>query len=382
MSPQSKNEYKIMLNNEVIVKKLEDPTSECKQRSILFNIGYGILASSAGFYFGYYQSICNCLGEKLLRLHYKVDDIDMWFGYLNVFFPVGAMIGSLIAGTFGTKFGRVRTLIGAEVYIILVYGLYMIDNFYFLYIARFFSGIGAGIGAVLGPCTVTEMLPAKTAVTFSIGLLISLSFAMVITPTMGLLWHDEDLYKMDPMTKYWRLVLGWPVVINVIRLVFYLLFYRNETAQFYFEKYGITDFSCQESRESLEKIYLIKDVDIVLKYMIKIHEKKNKEFKVSFSSLFTKQYRRPMFVAIVFQFFQQFSGIGYFVFYSDKIFNEIGQNGSVASLVLNTSMFLAAFVAIPLVNKFGRKTNFIIGILVQAISFLGFAMMNYFKWFT
>ena len=69
-----------------------------------------------------------------------------------------------------------------------------------------------------------------------------------------------------------------------------------------------------------------------------------------------------MFVAILFQFFQQFSGINYFIFYSTKIFNQIGQNGALATLVLNVANWLSAFIGIVTINKFGRKTNFVLGI--------------------
>lgn len=258
----------------------------------------------------------------------------------------------------------------------------LVDNIYVMNASRFFSGIGAGIGAVLGPCTVTEMMPTQITVAFGVAFYSMLCFAMVVTAGMGLAWHDNDPYKNDAMTRNWQYVLVWPIVINVLRLVFYLVAYREETAQFFFEKYGITQFSLEKSKESLERIYVKEDACIVQDYMVKIHEKKTKEVKVTFGALFTKQWRLPMFTAIMFQFFQQFSGINYFIFYSTKIFNQIGQNGALATLILNTSNWIAGFLAIVTINNYGRKTNFVLGILVQAIAFWAFALMNYYNWFT
>ena len=138
-------------------------------------------------------------------------------------------------------------------------------------VARFFSGIGAGIGAVLGPCTVTEMLPSQITVAMSVAFYSILCFAMVVTAGMGLIWHKNDIQEDDAMNRNWQLVLVWPIIINIIRLVIYLLYYRNDTAQFFFEKYGITEYSRDESRKSLEKIYNKEDVPIVQDYLIKVH---------------------------------------------------------------------------------------------------------------
>ena len=39
-------------------------------------------------------------------------DVNSVLGNLNVFYPIGAMLGSILAGVFASSFGRVRTLIG------------------------------------------------------------------------------------------------------------------------------------------------------------------------------------------------------------------------------------------------------------------------------
>lgn len=133
--------------------------------------------------------------------------------------------------------------------------------------------------------------------------------------------------------------------------------------------------------KSLKKIYIEEDVETAYDYLLKVHEQKSKKTKVSFMSLFTKNYRYRLFVCCLFQFFQQFSGINFFVMYSGKIFTQIGQNGNIATLVLNTANFFAGFIAIFTIEG-GRKTNFVIGILVQGIAFWAFSMMNYYSWFT
>jgi hypothetical protein len=50
--------------------------------------------------------------------------------------------------------------------------------------------------------------------------------------------------------------------------------------------------------------------------------------------MFTKQYRLRLRAVLFYQWFRQFGGINYFDFYSVKIFDELGQNGAVANMVV------------------------------------------------
>merc|ERR1740139_1923674 len=130
--------------------------------------------------------------------------------------------------------------------------------------------------------------------------------------------------KMDAMTIYWRQVLAWPALISIARLVIYILFYNYDTPQFYFDKYGINEFTLKKSQESLGQIYVQKDIEKVQNYLIYQHKQKARVKQISFWTLFSKQYRRQMHAGTVFQFFNQFCGINFFVFYSVKIFTDIG----------------------------------------------------------
>lgn len=216
------------------------------------------------------------------------------------------------------------------------------------------------------------MLPSQIASKMTVGLYTFCVLGSLMTSSMGLMFSEPGKLVLDDLTKYWRLVLAWPASIAIIRLTFYLCWCRQETANFYFDKYGITDYSKQKSEETLQKIYAEEDVLTMQKYLIYQHIKKTSEKKVNFCMLFTADYRRQMMTGIMFQFFQQFSGINFFVFYSIQIFTGIGQNGRMVFFVITISRLCASFLAMYMVEKFGRKPNFVIGILVQGIALLGF----------
>lgn len=341
---------------------------------------YGVLASTAGIYFGYFQSIFNPLGAKLLRLHYVVDDVNAYYGNLNLFFPIGAGIGCIIAGILASKVGRVRTVIGCEVYILIIYGLMLIDNIWMLNVTRFLSGIAAGVTSTLGPISTTECLPKKWTGPFGVMMYIWLTLFIIVTSAMGLIWKSNDDGSMDALTDNWRYVLTWPACFAVLRLFLYLVWFRAETPQYFLDKYGPED-SLEDVRYSISKIYHADDVDMVHRYLIKQYRLRTQTAKPTLMSLFSKQYIKQTATACIFQTIQQFSGINFFIFYAVIIFNSIGCNGNIANLVLSIANTCGGILGAVVLNYTGRKTNFVLGILLQAISFWMFSMMVYYEWY-
>ena len=297
-----------------------------------------------------------------------VGDVNQWIGWVNVFFTIGAMIGALTAGILSNHLGRVRMLIYTEIFTILLYAVMLIDDPYVFLLTRFLSGISSGIGNVLPGIINKEMLPTQIASKFTVGVYTFSVMGYVVSSSIGLIFHDNNDSKMDPITELWRVVLVWPVSISIIRLIWLLVYYRAETPQFYFDKYGVNEYSIGKSKESLEKIYVKKDVSVVQKYLIYQYKENSNSKKVTFCSLFTEQYRRQTFTVIIFQFFNQFSGINYFTFYSIKVFSSIGQNGKMVHFVLCISNLAATFLGMYTVDKFGRKKIFVLGILSQGFS--------------
>ena len=142
---------------------------------------------------------------------------------------------------------------------------------------------------------------------------------------------------MDAMTEHWRLVLAFPAIVSFTRFILIITIYNHETAQFYFEKYGVNDYSLQKSKEILNKIYIEEDADKAQNYLVKMYEKKSGEKSVVFLELFSEKYRRQFCAAFLLEFIQQFSGANFLVFYSNRIFTKAGLNGNHASIILFVS---------------------------------------------
>ena len=99
-----------------ILEPTEADLSCVRQRSQIYNVVFGLLNSSAGLYFGYFNTILNPLGGKLLSLQFQVEDVDSYLGMANFLYSIGAMIGCLTSGPMANKIGRVKTMIILELY--------------------------------------------------------------------------------------------------------------------------------------------------------------------------------------------------------------------------------------------------------------------------
>ena len=92
--------------------------------------------------------------------------------------------------------------------------------------------------------------------------------------------------------------------------------------------------------------------------------------------MFTKQYKLQLRAVILYQFICEMSGDEYFSFYAIKIFDDIGQNGAVANMVVSLGDVLGAILCIWFVDELGRKTGIVLGIMVQAVGLTGLVVMK------
>jgi len=96
-------------------------------------------------------------------------------------------------------------------------------------------------------------------------------------------------------------------------------------------------------------------------YILKEFEHKRHSKKVSFKTLFQKEYIKRVLTGIAISIFQQLSGVNFFILYSTNIFNQISGNGDIVNLVIGFSNFCSSFIGMFTLSYFGRKTNLVYG---------------------
>jgi sugar porter (SP) family MFS transporter len=107
-----------------------------------------------------------------------------------------------------------------------------------------------------------------------------------------------------------------------------------------------------------------------------------KHNKGDWKMLFSKRLRIPLFIGIGIFFIQQFSGINAIIYFSTDIFKNVFPNGNTAALatvgvgVINAA---STFLAIMILDKFGRKQILYTGLIGTAICLAMVGLAFYMK---
>jgi hypothetical protein len=162
----------------------------------------------------------------------------------------------------------------------------------------------------------------------------------------------------------------------------HLCFFKFDTCRFYVDKiHSATNVKEIESLEtglkvSLKMTFAESDIVKVREFLEEQYAIKTEVQQPTFMNMFTVQYIRRLRAVLVYQFFRQFSGINYFLFYAIKIFDDIGQNGAVANLVVALGYVFGTILCIWFVGALGRKTSIVGGIMTQSVALAGLIVME------
>merc|ERR1719323_2616139 len=104
-----------------------------------------------------------------------------------------------------------------------------------------------------------------------------------------------------------------------------------------------------------------------LRGTIEVHDEMD-EMKQEQESMTNGSLRKPLIIAMMMMLAQQLSGINCAMFYSTDIFKNAGlddQASQSATLGMGTMNVLMTFVSLVLIEKAGRKTLMVIGLVVM-----------------
>lgn len=267
----------------------------------------------------------------------------------------GAAIGAIISGLMSVKIGRKKSLsIGAIVFVIGSLWSSFVTSPEMLISARILLGIAVGISSYTAPLYLSEIAPEKIR-----GSMISLYQLMI---TIGIL----SAYFSDAAFSYsgnWRWMLGI-ITIPALLLFFGVLFLPNSP------RWLAARGKFREAKQVLNR--LRNDENQAIKELNSIRD--SLKIKQSGWSLFKKNcnFRRAVFLGMLLQIMQQFTGMNVIMYYSPKIFDMAGFNNTIqqmwGTVIIGIINVLATFIAILLVDKWGRKPTLTLGFLVMATS--------------
>ncbi|CUX96491.1 sugar porter family MFS transporter [Candidatus Doolittlea endobia] len=266
----------------------------------------------------------------------------------------GAAVGAVAAGWMSAKRGRkFSLLISSVLFIIGSLWSALSPNVESIIIARILLGLAVGIASYTAPLYLSEIASESIR-----GSMISMYQLMI---TIGIL----AAYLSDTAFSYsgsWRWMLGVitiPAVLMFIGVLFLPGSPRWLAAR---GRYHEAQKVLNMLRSSSEQVR--KELD-------EIHE--SLKIKQSGWALFKNNpnFRRAVFLGVLLQVMQQFTGINVIMYYAPKIFGIAGfastTNQMWGTVIVGLVNVLATFIAIGLVDRWGRKPTLKLGFLVMAL---------------
>jgi len=268
---------------------------------------------------------------------------------------VGAATGAIIASFLAAKIGRKKSLlIGAVLFIIGSVGSGAAVNVDMLILFRLALGVSVGIASYTAPLYLAEMSDKDSR-----GKVIS-GYQLMVTVGILVAFLSDTAFSYSGSWRMMLTVIAIPAIVLVITV-----FALPDSPRWLAAKGRFN-----EAEKVLRSLHA--DEQIAVAELSDIKE--TLKVKQSGWSLFraNKNVRRVVFLGVLLQAMQQFTGFNVIMYYSPKILGLAGFSSTEEQMigtVINGLVFvLATFIAVEMVDKSGRKPALKIGFGVMAIS--------------
>lgn len=327
-----------------------------------------VVAASCGLIFGYDIGISGgvttmepflnkffpSVWRKMADAHhntYCVFDSQVLTAFTSSLYLAGfasSLVASRVTRTMGRKatmvLGGFTFLIGAAINGAAI-------NVAMLIVGRILLGFGVGFTNQAAPVYLSEMAPPKWRGVFNSGFQFFLGTGVVIANVIN---HQTA----HAGSWGWRVSLGLAAAPAALMTIGALLISDTPSSLVERGRFEHAKKSLQQARGA--------DIDIQVEFseLVKSSEMARVATYVPFSTIFQRQYRPHLIMAVLIPFFQQLTGINVIAFYAPVLFQSVGfgKNSALLSAVILGVVNLASIVlSMYIVDKFGRRVLFIEG---------------------
>jgi len=307
---------------------------------------WSLVIALGGFLFGFDTAVISG-AEQAIQKYWQLNTLE--HGLTVSIALVGTIIGALMGAIPSDRLGRKKTLVLiAFLYLFSSLGTSLSTNWYSFLFFRLLGGLGVGASSVTAPIYISEISPASKR-----GKLVGLFQFNVV---FGIVVSYLSNYLIGLTGEHsWRLMLGVQALPSA--LFFILLRFVPESPRWLITKKG----RIEEARNIFAIIDPASADKIVQAVLDSNQEEKGLPGE---GALFSKRYKTPVMLAILFAIFNQVSGINAIIYYSPRIFEMTGlaRGSSLLSTVgLGIINFTFTLLAMNFIDRIGRRTLMLIG---------------------
>jgi MFS transporter, SP family, arabinose:H+ symporter len=317
-------------------------------------LGGSLLGFDTAVISGATHSLTDVFGLSPARLGFTVSTA-LW----------GTVIGAMGAGRLEHRFGgRTSLLILAVCYLISALGCALSLNWTSLVLFRFIGGLGMGGSSVIAPVYIAEVSPTawrgRLVGTFQINIIAGILVAYLSNYLIG-------LAAFGPLEWRWQ----FGVAVAPAALFFFMLLGNPASA-----RWLVLRGRLNEARLVLAKLGSPDPEAEFVRMQISLTEGAGPKA----DSLFQRQYRRPIVLALALAMFNQLIGINCVLYYLNDIFAMAGYDRTSQNLqavTVGATMLLTTLLALTLIDRFGRKTLLLVGSVGLGLCLVGIAAIFY-----
>lgn len=302
---------------------------------LLFGLDIGVIS-------GALQFIQNDFGVADHKLEWIVSSMTF-----------GAAFGAIASGWISSNLGRKKSLIISAILFVAgsLWSAFATDPD-MLIIARLILGLAVGIASYTTPLYLSEIAPEKIR-----GSMISLYQLMITIGILGAFLSNTAF----SYTGSWRWMLGI-ITIPALVLLAGVMVLPNSP------RWLAAKGKVQEAKKVLERL---RDTPEQAAHELNEINESLKIKQNGWSLLVSNShFRRAVMLGILLQAMQQFTGMNVIMYYAPKIFSIAGFANPVqqmwGTVIVGLVNVLATFIAIGLVDRWGRRPTLTIGFIVMA----------------
>jgi sugar porter (SP) family MFS transporter len=326
----------------------------------LYTILIASVAALGGLLFGFDTAvIAGTLSS--LRTYFNLSDAEI--GLVVAAASIGCIPGAFFSGRLADYFGRKKMMATTAVlFIIAAIGSGIAGSFAELVMYRFVGGLAIGMASTLAPIYISEIAPA--AFRGRLGMLQQLAIVMgILLAFISNYFIGNADYSFLTNENHWRFMLAAAVIPSIFFFFFILMVPESP-------RWLILKHRTGQARKIFRNIFEEDEADGEVE-AIKADVKTNTR-KIKFAEIFSSNYKKVVFIGIVFASIAQLTGINIIFYYAPLIFEKTHVGGSVLFQTILTGIVNLIFtlVAFAMIDRIGRKKLLLSGSAVMGICML------------